>query len=83
MQNLELLDQYTVSLDTEEYYIEIWGDGKGYFEHHEYGDEDSGQLWFNGIHLDDFDGCMVLPLEVAEAINSASIYRVDIEHFCR
>lgn len=68
----------------------------GWFEHDTYGDEMGGSLWFEHQSISDFDqrpdltkpqmlvdfdGMMVLPIEVAEAINLINLY-VDTEQFC-
>ena len=57
-------------------------DNYGYFEHDDYGDEMGGGLWFNKAkELEDFDGVMVLPVEVADAINLLG-YTCDKSHMC-
>jgi len=53
----------------------------GYFEHEKYGDEFGGGLWFENRELVDFDGTMVLPIEVAISIRELG-YICDIEQFC-
>jgi hypothetical protein len=53
----------------------------GYFEHEIYGDEAGGGLWFENKELIDFDGMMVLPIEVAECIKELG-YKVDVEQYC-
>ena len=53
----------------------------GYFEHEYYGDELGGGLWFENDELVDYDGCSVLPIEVAEAIEKLG-FKIDTEHFC-
>jgi hypothetical protein len=49
---------YDVLLDTTQEY--------GYFEHHRYGDEQGGGLWFEGKELVDSDGTFSVPLEVVK-----------------
>lgn len=49
---------YDVLLDTTQEY--------GYFEHHRYGDEQGGGLWFEGKTLVDADGTFSVPLEIVK-----------------
>lgn len=65
--------KFTVQIDTQHQY--------GWFEHEVYGDEAGGGLWFENNELVDFDGMMVLPEEVGEAINLLGL-KCEIEHFC-
>ncbi len=65
--------------NTRNYSIGIFPDkNRGWFEHHKYGDEQGGGLWFNDHkELVDYDGISSdLPLEVIEAIRSLG-YKVD------
>ena len=61
------------------------GEVDGWFEHDIYGDEVGGSLTFertkNGIELTDFDGVMILPIEVGQVIAKLG-YIIDLEHFC-
>lgn len=61
------------------------GEVDGWFEHDIYGDEVGGSLIFerteNGIELTDFDGVMILPIEVGQVIAKLG-YIIDLEHFC-
>lgn len=61
------------------------GEVDGWFEHDIYGDEVGGSLTFerteNGIELTDFDGVMILPIEVGQVIAKLG-YVIDLEHFC-
>ena len=43
--------------------ISVEGD-RGYFEHHRYGEEVGGGLWFEDGELIDYDGTFELPMEV-------------------
>ena len=43
--------------------ISVEGD-RGYFEHHEYGEEVGGGLWFEDGEIIDYDGTFELPMEV-------------------
>lgn len=67
--------------------IRVYEDGEvdGWFEHDIYGDEVGGSLTFerteNGIELTDFDGVMILPIEVGQVIAKLG-YVIDLEHFC-
>jgi hypothetical protein len=65
--------KFTVEIDSAKQY--------GCFEHHTYGDEMGGGLWFENKILIDFDGMMVLPKEVANLINKLGYY-ADPEEFC-
>jgi hypothetical protein len=52
--------------ETPNYEVAIATDGKkGYFEHHELGDEHGGGLWFDDGALRDYDGVPYLPREVS------------------
>lgn len=55
---------------TKYFEVGIHEDNKtGWFQHHTYGDEFSGKLWFENNKLTDYDGISdFLPLEVVEAI---------------
>jgi hypothetical protein len=66
-------NQFEVVIDIERNY--------GYFEHKIYGDELGGGLWFKNRELVDFDGTMVLPIEVAISIRELG-FICDIEQFC-
>ena len=61
------------------------GEVDGWFEHDIYGDEVGGSLIFerteNGIELTDFDGVMILPIEVGQVIAKLG-YIINLEHFC-
>ena len=52
---------------------------RGYFEHHRYGDEMGGGLWFGTLPdgtycLQDYDGVPSVPYEVASALRGLGIY---------
>jgi len=68
------------TINTENFEVVINGN-KGYFEHNELGEDRGGELIFEAGELVDYDGVMVLPLEVAEALNGNGI-DVDIELHC-
>lgn len=62
-------------METENFTVEIGtgvrnerGSCDGFFEHHEYGDEWGGGLWIENGELSDYDGCGMLPKQVADAI---------------
>lgn len=64
-------DNFDVMVDTTALY--------GYFEHHRYGDELGGGLWFGTLpdgtlDLHDYDGVPSLPAEVAGALRGLGIY---------
>ena len=45
--------------------------GRGYFEHHQHGDEYGGGLWFDGLTLVDYDGISgYLPKEILDALEA-------------
>lgn len=43
----------------------------GYFEHHRYGDNLAGGLWFEGRELIDYDGVACLPRPIIDALELA------------
>lgn len=58
-----------LKLTTKNFDITIWGwDNRGYFEHHKFGDNCAGELWFEGTELTDYDGVFELPKEVIKAL---------------
>ena len=61
------------------------GEVDGWFEHDIYGDEVGGSLTFerteNGIELTDFDGVMILPIEVGKVIAQMG-YIIDLDLNC-
>ena len=74
---------YDKKLNTKKFTVEISTiEQYGYFEHDVYGDELGGGLWFENNELVDFDGCMALPLEVADAIIEMKC-KVDKDIFCQ
>lgn len=46
----------------------------GWFEHHEYGDECGGGLWFDGTELIDYDGVATLPKEVWDKLQELGYF---------
>lgn len=70
-----------LKLTTQNFDITIWEyDNRGYFEHHKFGDNCAGELWFEAGELYDYDGVFELPKEVIEAIKNAG-FVVDDEDF--
>lgn len=65
---------FEIGYDEEENY--------GYFEHHKYGDECGGGLWFESGELTDFDGTFVLPKEVGKALIKEFELEIDLELYC-
>lgn len=80
-------DTFKVQYGKYEVNIRVYEDGEvdGWFEHDYYGDEMGGSLTFekteNGIELTDFDGVMVLPLEVGKVIAQMG-YIIDLDLNC-
>ena len=60
------------------YQIVIRPNGHGFWEHVILGDEDSGELTFEGLKLVDYDGAFELPQLVTNALRKAG-YEVDEE----
>lgn len=76
------MPNYDKKTETKNFTVEIsTTDQYGYFEHNDYGDEYGGGLWFEGNELVDFDGCGVLPLEVADAIIELG-FKANKDDFC-
>lgn len=65
--------KYTQRLDTANFDIRISPTTDyGYFEHHEYGENCGGGLWFAPDKvLTDYDGVFALPQEVVRALKLA------------
>lgn len=62
------------TIETKNYSIILNCNGdksRGYFEHHVYGDERGGGLWFERKELIDYDGMSYLPKQVMEALKAA------------
>ena len=70
----------TEKTETPNFSIEILEGGtRGYFEHHTFGDECGGGLWFERdedghVHLIDYDGVFSLPSEVKQALINWGIH---------
>lgn len=76
------MPNYDKKIETKEFDVEIsTSEQYGYFEHNELGDEYAGGLWFEDNELVDFDGCGVLPIEVADAIIELG-FKVNKDDFC-
>jgi hypothetical protein len=58
------------------YEVVIQPNGRGYWEHVVFGDEDSGSLTFDGMTLVDYDGAYELPQLVTDALRREG-YKVD------
>lgn len=68
--------EYTKTINTKDYTININVDGDyGYFEHNELGEDSAGGLWFNNDELVDYDGVYALPVQVYDALRAS--YLVD------
>lgn len=65
---------FTVSMDEDE-------PGRGWFEHHKYGDEYGGGLWYDIYSevLIDYDGVFELPMEVISALRHEFKIHVPLE----
>jgi hypothetical protein len=74
--------KYDKKIQVGKYEIQISEDNTyGYFEHDDYGEDAGGSLTFENKVLEDFDGMMVLPLEVADGISKLG-FNVNREYFC-
>ena len=64
-----------LKLRTLNFDITIWGpENRGYFEHHELGDNCAGELVFEDGELYDYDGVFELPKEVVKAVETAGFF---------
>jgi hypothetical protein len=59
--------------ETENFEVVLLGPDRGYFEHHEMGDECGGGLWMDSGELIDYDGVYMLPAEVLEVLERAGV----------
>ena len=57
--------------------ISVEGD-RGYFEHHRYGEEVGGGLWFEDGEIIDYDGTFELPMEVLIELRDNRGVKIDI-----
>ena len=59
---------------TENYEVALNNNGdSGYFEHLEFGDMQSGGLWFDNGELYDYDGVYELPKEVVQELKNRGV----------
>jgi hypothetical protein len=60
------------TFNTKRFEVGFIGNGeRGYFEHHERGDEYGGGLWFDGLTLVDYDGISgYLPAEILDELEA-------------
>lgn len=71
--------EFTLVLDTKNFEVRVDPEAQyGYFEHHRYGDEQAGGLWFADKVLLDYDGVYELPKEIEDALSAAGFDLSDI-----
>jgi hypothetical protein len=77
------MEKLIVYREDREFEVVIYPEeNRGWFEHNEMGDILSGELLFdNSGELEDFDGCCVLPEEVADSIVELG-FVCNKEYFC-
>ena len=59
--------------ETKNFEVVLLSETRGYFEHHELGDNCGGGLWFDDNELVDYDGVYYLPDEVLDVLESVGI----------